>query len=357
MEQNLLELLEESKVLITLDIDAHGQVFQNLEKLSSFLGGTSQFLPSTNLPNMIYEEDRPAFFYLLSQTFSSGRATSEQLRFCIKSSTSTQTIPCEAFVMRSFGSFPLKFLVLPKQRSPLPSMKAIQGHKLMNLGALSAGIAHDLNNLFTGVLTFTNLLQRSRLNRREEGYLCSIETSVNQATTLTSSVLQYLRADPFSSSETDPIPCINNNLTISQALFRQGITLNTSITDKKGSIPISYSDLSQTVLNLLLNARDAIKGRGQIFLRAHYKNIGKKRYFILEIEDSGIGIPKQYADSIYASDFTTKAPSKGTGIGLSIIKNILDKIDGKIVMGSIPEEKTIFTLFIPSSPSNERSMY
>lgn len=232
------------------------------------------------------------------------------------------------------------YIVKPEQ---LP-----QSEKLIDVGRFSAGIAHDLNNVFTGVLSLLSLL-RSKLERKDLDKIAeSIESGLYRASDMTRSITSYLREEDLGQQRIDPIGNLSDLLLLLQSSLGSRITLKVQLPEDRGvTLEISRSEFSQLILNLVLNARDALDGKGEVKLTGHYKPVKDPRFFVIDIEDEGKGIPPDELTDIFAPFYTTKKGRQGLGLGLSTVKSILDKVSGRINVTSKPGAFTRFSIELP----------
>ncbi|MCK4678225.1 MAG: cache domain-containing protein [Bacteroidales bacterium] len=219
-----------------------------------------------------------------------------------------------------------------------------QSEKLASIGRLSAGIAHEINNPLTGVLTFAHLLKQKKNNEED---IKDIETIIEETTKVREIVrglLDFARQTPFQKEYTN----INDDLHLILKLIKNQKEFRNIIFVEKysGNIPAFYGDknqLQQVFLNLLLNAGEAVSKNGTVTISTSIK----KNKIMIAIEDNGCGIKKKNMVKIFDPFFTTKPVGKGTGLGLSISYGIIQQHDGQIECESIEGEGTTFTIFLP----------
>ena len=222
-----------------------------------------------------------------------------------------------------------------------------QSDKLASIGRLSAGIAHEINNPLTGVLTFAHLLQEKKNNSpqdlRDLGVIIRETTRVRD---IVRGLLDFARQSPFEKQVLSVNDLISQILQLirNQKEFK-GITVNR---DFQADLPPIHGDrnqLQQVFLNLILNAAEAIPGRGTIFIQTRLEMEG----VTITIRDTGCGIKKRDLEKIFDPFYTTKPVGKGTGLGLSITYGIIEQHQGTIRCESTWGEGTTFTIVIPPS--------
>ena len=281
-------------------------------------------------------------------------------------------VPCEALVAIPSSTFPfvsqpyrpqtqtqptntISLFILPQHHSFSLQQGLLQNHKLVNVGALAAGVAHDLNNLFTGAMTFARMLKSKLEDPQQQGHLILIEKTLNRATHLSHEIINFLREDETTLLPMDPLGCIRDISYMVERTLSKEITLSLSLPSKGYPILIKRSELCQVILNLLVNARDAIKESGEIQVRSYFEPQKNPTFFTLKISDSGQGISTKEISKIFQPFYTTKGEAKGTGLGLSIVQKIIQERGGSVTVESNPEKPTCFTIRLPVVPQKKQS--
>ena len=241
----------------------------------------------------------------------------------------------------------------------------VHSQKMDSIGTLAGGVAHDFNNLLTTILGYTELLKRElKENESSNQKLLQIEKSANRAAELTGQLLAFSRRHPT------VLHVFNLNELVVETMDMIRSTVPTSIdvqfqpANELPNIEADSTQIQQVLINLILNARDALSGTGKITIStrigADTQAQGEiaaedQRYAILEVEDNGVGIPKDVLHRIFEPFYTTKEVGKGTGLGLAMVYGIIKKHDGFIEVTSALGDGTKFSAFIPLTPkSNER---
>ena len=223
--------------------------------------------------------------------------------------------------------------------------QTIQSEKLAEVGRLTAGIAHEINNPLAIVAYAAELLKREKpLSNFQEEMLDKIETEVERLKNLTGGLLS------FSSSRETQSRLVNLNDLISEVvrllrfeLQRQSIRLDTDFSE----IPLVSADpnkIKQVVINLVMNAVHALEGRGRIMLAT---GINREGMLELRVEDDGPGIATDLQEQVFAPFFTTKPEGEGTGLGLYICQNIVREHGGLIKLESQPGQGARFRVCLP----------
>ena len=229
----------------------------------------------------------------------------------------------------------------------------LRTERMNTLATLGAGLAHDMNNLLGAIQGWSDLvlmdLDNGRLPTRED--LVRVQEATQQAAALSSRLMTLGRQDSESPQVMDlarELPAIQPLL---QALLPRNQTLR--LDGLTGSIPFmgTRGMLEQILVNLVSNARDAMPSGGTISLRARASLPGAAAAGpVLEIEDTGNGIPKELQGQVFQPFFTTKASGLGTGLGLVSVKSLLEKMGGSIAFASQAGRGTVFQIRLPGLP-------
>jgi two-component system NtrC family sensor kinase len=228
----------------------------------------------------------------------------------------------------------------------------IQAEKLAALGELAAGVAHEMNNPITAVIANTQLLKREiELEDESSESVELIEQAGKRAQKVVRALLDFARQEP------QTFHPIDINHTLEQALMlvdRQWkdakIILDKDLTSKLPQINGNSDHLQSVWLNLLINAQDALHDPTcNISVRSKLEGA----QIVVEIQDTGMGIPPEDMQRIFDPFFTTKGPGKGTGLGLATCYRIIEQHHGSMEVESAPGEGSIFTVRLPVLASHE----
>jgi two-component system cell cycle sensor histidine kinase/response regulator CckA len=235
----------------------------------------------------------------------------------------------------------------------------LQSQKLESIGALAGGVAHNFNNILTAILGNAELLQEhSDIDNIFKKRVNSIESSAKKAGMLVAKLLSFARRDIY-----EIIP-LNLNDIINETLLFEGvlgkkIRINADLQDNISTIEGDRNQLEQVIMNLVVNARDAMPDGGLIAIKTSEINaedqhdfpayIPPGRYVLLTISDTGCGIPKEITIRIFEPFFTTKERGKGTGLGLATVYGIIKEHKGHITVKSEAGKGTTFEVYLPVS--------
>ncbi len=227
----------------------------------------------------------------------------------------------------------------------------IQAEKLATVGTLAGGVAHEINNPLTAILTNVQMLltTANSFDTDSKESLELIEEASKRCRTIVQKLMTYAKK-PLESSEVSEIDLLNVVKKVVSFLGYQLEQENIEIISevKENAYPVygNHNELEQIVTNIVLNARDAIKRIKKS--GAIYISLSKSGDWIkIKIKDEGVGMPKKVIPRIFDPFFTTKEVGKGVGLGLSICQAIVEKHNGLIKVQSEPDKGSIFTVQLP----------
>jgi two-component system NtrC family sensor kinase len=229
------------------------------------------------------------------------------------------------------------------------NIQLIESQKIASIGRMAAGVAHEINNPLSGILIYTELLKENLKDRPE--YLKDLQEIIDQTLRckrIASELLEFSRksAGKISSFSLDDLISKCLALLVNKANF-QNIQVTTAIDMHMPNITGDMSQLQQVFTNLFINAADAMEGKGKLHISAAFEQ--GRSVFVIQVADTGPGIPRECRDKIFDIFFTTKPAGKGTGLGLSVSQNILKIHGGQISFECPPEGGTVFRVELPLS--------
>ncbi len=244
----------------------------------------------------------------------------------------------------------------------------VQGQKMQAVGQLAGGVAHDFNNVLTAIIGFSDLLLlKHKSSDPSFADIMSIKQSANRAAGLVRQLLAFSRRQTLRPQVLE-MPTHVDDLTI---LLKRLIGEKTSLDVSHGSdvwpVKADLVQLEHVIINLVVNARDAMPEGGQITLRTRnvphreaagftYRGMPAADYVLIEIEDTGTGIEEDVLEKIFEPFFSTKELGKGTGLGLSMVYGIIKQTGGFVYADTEVGKGTNFRIFLPRHiPSAEES--
>lgn len=218
--------------------------------------------------------------------------------------------------------------------------------KMAAIGLLAAGVAHEVNTPLTGISSFTQmLLERSSPEDPNTHLLEKIERQTFRAAKIVNSLLNLARPSDGEAAPVDVNVVVNDVLSLLEHQFRNSrIQVRKEFTTDGAFVKGVEYKLQQVFLNLLLNARDAMPRGGWLTLSTRCDGRG----VVVEVSDTGTGIPSEHLSRIYDPFFTTKSDGRGTGLGLSVTYGIVQEHGGTLTCDSALGQGTRFTLTLPT---------
>ncbi|MBN3906173.1 MAG: PAS domain S-box protein [Nostoc sp. NMS1] len=236
-----------------------------------------------------------------------------------------------------------------------------RAQRLESIGTLAGGIAHDLNNILTPILATAQLLQGKLFQNEErsEQLLALVESNAQRGAALVKQVLSFARGFKGERIIIQIKYLILEIIQILKETFPKSIELSTIIPEDTWAIAGDTTQLHQVLMNLVVNARDALPNGGDITISVENKfideaytrmNLDAKvgHYIMITVADNGVGIPPEILDRIFEPFFTTKSVNTGTGLGLSTVLGIIKSHDGFIKVSSNVGKGSKFDLFLPA---------
>jgi PAS domain S-box-containing protein len=234
----------------------------------------------------------------------------------------------------------------------------LQVQKMDALGKLTGGIAHDFNNLLTGIITSLELIQKRVADQRLDKVQFYSEAALNSAmsaASLTHRLLAFARQQPL---DTRPVDINEQVRSLEELLMRtigERITLKLELTSKPAIALVDPVQLESAVLNLVINARDALPVGGNIWVNTYAAyshgdpNLADGAYVALSVRDDGTGIEHNVIDKVFDPFFTTKPLGQGTGLGLSTIYGFARQSGGDAHIRSVARRGTEVTIMLPAT--------
>ena len=230
----------------------------------------------------------------------------------------------------------------------------IQAQKMDAIGHLAAGVAHDFNNLLTPILgnaqiAIESMSPEDKHRNRMEG----IERAAQRGSDLTRRLLTFSRHDGSQTTVLNLNSLILTTESMLRRLIKEDIELVTLPAAESGVIKTDSAELEQVLVNLVINASDAMPSGGKIIIETANNTVqedpGKppKEYITLSVTDTGIGIPEEVQEHIFEPFFTTKESGQGTGLGLSTCRSIVSKSGGYITFDSKVDAGSTFKVNLP----------
>ncbi len=222
----------------------------------------------------------------------------------------------------------------------------LQTQKMETLGILAGGFAHDFNNLLSGIFSNIDLYKYTKDPEKREKFVKRIEKIANEGQRLVKEILVFSKKHVYNKESIDLVSLISDVIEMVKHSFPKIITVKFNPYVKEAFVSGNKTYLAQIFLNLLVNARDAIGDR-EGFIEITLAE--KENTYFIEVKDTVEGMDEETLDKIFEPFFTTKRDreKKGTGLGLTIVYNIVERMGGSISVTSRKGEGTIFSITLP----------
>jgi signal transduction histidine kinase/CheY-like chemotaxis protein len=233
-----------------------------------------------------------------------------------------------------------------------------QSQKMDAMGQLTGGVAHDFNNLLTPILGSLDMLVRKRVgSERERRLIDGALQSAERAKTLVQRLLAFARRQPLQPVPVDLRALISGMVELIHATL--GPTIEIQV-DLASDLPLAKADQNQlemALLNLAVNARDAMLEGGKLAIAAksenirapHQSGLNSGQYIRLSVSDTGTGMDEATRTRAIEPFFSTKGVGKGTGLGLSMVHGLAAQLGGSLTIDSVPDQGTTVSLWLPLS--------
>jgi signal transduction histidine kinase/ActR/RegA family two-component response regulator len=236
--------------------------------------------------------------------------------------------------------------------------------RLNSIGILAGGIAHDFNNLLTPILMAVKLLKEDRSEEERQRLLKIMQASSERGAEIVRQLLAFAGGTGGERGTVQPRHILKEVQTILEHTFPKTIQIRLELADDLRPVHADATQLAQVLMNLCVNARDAMPRGGTLTLQAGNVCLNKEEarlhpdarpgsYVLLAVSDTGTGIPTDILDKVFDPFFTTKGPGRGTGLGLSTALGIVRNHGGFINVSSAVGQGSQFAVYLPALPAIE----
>ncbi len=240
----------------------------------------------------------------------------------------------------------------------------LQSQKLEAIGRLAGGIAHDFNNILVAIIGYAELLERGvRENNVYKEYAKRIIDASEKAKALTQKILAFSRKQMIEVQRLNPNTLITHIIEMLDKLLPENIEVRLALSETICCVDADRHQIEQVIMNVVINARDAMPEGGTILIQTDTVNLDKHKakelqvedgkYAMLAISDTGKGMSEEVLKHIFEPFFTTKAPGEGTGLGLSVVYGIIKQHKGTIEVESKEGVGSTFRIYLPCAKLDE----
>jgi two-component system, cell cycle sensor histidine kinase and response regulator CckA len=311
----------------------------------------------------IHPEDQDRIATDLQQSIQTGTATDTEFRV-IDDQGKTRWMIAKGRIFNDTTGTPHRMIGIHIDITDKKQLEAqfLRSQRLESLGTLASGIAHDLNNILTPILTVSQLLplKLPNLDERSLHLLKMLENSAHRGSELVKQILSFARGMEGKRVCLQPKHLLLEIESILKQTLEKSIEIHRDIPSDLWSISADTTQLHQVLMNLCVNARDAMPQGGILEILAMNYSLDAQSaqtyweatpgsYVMIQVSDTGIGIPPEIQDRIFDPFFTTKEVGKGTGLGLSAVLGIIKSHGGFVDVQSEAGKGSQFRVFLPAS--------
>lgn len=305
--------------------------------------------------DLVKEDDRSELKELI-EFASDGKPASSPLDVVYNTQAEHVGQVFSSAISKGDDSYSILYLLDTTQEKSL-ERQFVQAQKMQAVGQLAGGVAHDFNNLLTAIIGFCDLLLvRHDAGDQSFSDIIQIKQNANRAANLVRQLLAFSRQQtlrPKVLMMTDVVAELSNLI---RRLIGETIELKVIHGRDLQPVKVDQGQMEQVIINLAVNARDAMPGGGRLEIRTRmigpedplierYDVVVPDDYVLVEVEDSGCGIPKENLSKIFEPFFTTKEVGQGTGLGLATVYGIVKQTGGYVFVESEINNGTTFRLF------------
>jgi PAS domain S-box-containing protein len=231
--------------------------------------------------------------------------------------------------------------------------------KMESIGTMAGGIAHDFNNILGGIMGYASLMKtRMHPDHPFYNYVDIIERGTQRAAELTSQLLTMAMGGTYNFVPVNLNDIVRDTVQMLSQLFDRSIRIDTRLAEELPTVEADSVLMQQVLMNLLMNARDALAQGGQIVVETRVETIDAQAlgqhinarsgpYVVVAVSDNGVGIEPGLLQRIFDPFFSTKGKGKGTGLGLAVVYGVLKNLNGFVKVYSEPCRGSIFRVFLP----------
>ena len=360
-EETFRALIENTLDVISV-IDRQAHFTFNSPSIERVLGYTPEELFSTNCFHIVHADDLDAAQTAFARALASPNETiTIEIRVRHKSGEwrNLEIIGKSLLPGSAIEGVVINSRDVTEKR--LTEAQLLRAQRMECLGVLAGGISHDLNNILSPVLMGSELLKVYTTDAEALALIESIQASAQRGSDIVKQVLSFARGVKGDSSNLDLKPLVYEVVKLLRETFPKNIQFQTLLPADLQPVLCNPTELHQVLMNLCVNARDAMPEGGLLQVKAAnvtrtVSEQGKGNpgnYVRLTIADSGTGIPPEVLTKIFDPFFTTKEEGRGTGLGLSTVLSIVKRHNGHLEVESVPGEGTQFHIFLAAAESDD----
>jgi two-component system cell cycle sensor histidine kinase/response regulator CckA len=367
--EKLYHLIAENTSDLISMLDAGGNYVYASPSFKEVLGYAPEDLLGQSCFSLIHPDDREEANHRFAQSLALGKRERVEFRFKHSDGDWRTFESVENWICDSEGRPQRAILVSRDLTERKQAEKALrdseeqlrQSQKLEAVGQLAGGVAHDFNNLLTVITGYSDIVMR-RIGEGDPNHskIEEIKRAADRAASLTRQLLAFSRKQVLQPKVFNLNDLVADMGKMLRRLIGEDIELATTLTGDVAQINADPGQIEQVLMNLVVNARDAMPGGGKITIETAHVEIDKAYagmhvavqpgpYAMLAVSDTGSGMDADTRKHIFEPFFTTKEQGKGTGLGLSMVYGIVKQSGGNIWVYSEPDQGTVFKIYLPTA--------
>ena len=359
--EELFRLISENAADMIALVDAKGQRLYNSPAYARILGRSPQELQETSPLEQVHPEDRPMLDEAAREAFRGGPGRRIEYRMRHKDGT-WRVLESTASPVKNAEGQVEKLVIVNRDITARKKLEEQfrQAQKMEAVGRLSGGIAHDFNNLLGVIIGYSEILQEGLAGDHPLRHSADeILAAGRRAAGLTRQLLAFSRQQVLEPRVLDVNTVVKDMESMLRRLIGEDVELTSKLAGDLGTIKADPGQLEQVIMNLAVNARDAMPDGGKliietantemddIFVRRYPYPVKTGLYVRLTVSDTGSGMDSATRARIFEPFFTTKSKGQGTGLGLSMVYGVVKQSDGYIDVYSEPGLGTTFKIYLP----------
>ena len=366
-EQMFRLITENAEDLITV-VDRGGKRYYDSPGYNK-LGYSHEELDRGPIPEQVHPDDHEALIAARTETFEKGAGPRVEYRFRRKDGE-WRTLESTRSPVRNRRGEIEKVVIVSRDITERKQAEELlrrrdeqlrQSQKMEAVGRLSGGIAHDFNNLLSVIIGYSESIEQrlapmDPLHKSAE----EIRKAGERAASLTHQLLAFSRQQVLQPQILDLNALVSDMGTMLRRLIGMHIELTTKLATELGVVKAEQSQIEQVIVNLVVNARDAMPEGGKLLIETSNLDVNENLvrsfsflqpgpYVLLTVRDTGVGMDADTRRHIFEPFFTTKGPGKGTGLGLATVYGVVKQSGGGVIVDSEPGKGSTFKIFLPQT--------
>ncbi len=354
-EDRFQRFFEEAPLGVAL-VDSEGTITDCNLSLAHMLDRSVEELETKKFEELIAQDDKEILLSAMNRIEQGQKIAPLEINLVGRDKQVTVQLHARKF--KGSNNIVLHFIDLTQQK--MLEAQFVQSQKMQAIGQLAGGIAHDFNNLLTAMIGFCDLLLlRHKPGDPSFADIMQIKQNSNRAANLVRQLLAFSRQQTLRPKVQDITDILTEISHLLRRLIGANIELDLIHGQDLGLVKVDEGQMEQVLINLAVNARDAMEGGGRLSISTHFfenneavqcggDKMPPGQWVLIEVRDTGCGIPDENLARIFEPFFTTKSVGQGTGLGLATVYGIIRQTGGYLKVDSEIGKGTSFSIFLPS---------